>query len=113
LWVVNGAPGYADEFRWFVNDGSAPLGGSFILRLYDPTATAFPNASLPSSLTPGAFAVKDGYFGDQNLQVQSFSAAEASAVPEPANWVMMLGGFGFIGLALRRRRADTRYATPV
>ena len=34
-----------------------------------------------------------------------------SAVPEPASWAMMLGGFGIMGAALRRRRsADLRLA---
>lgn len=28
----------------------------------------------------------------------------AGAVPEPATWAMMLGGFGFIGFAARRRK---------
>lgn len=39
--------------------------------------------------------------------VESPIAPEAgvptSAVPEPASWAMMLGGFGLIGGALRRR----------
>jgi len=30
-------------------------------------------------------------------------APPLSAVPEPASWAMMLGGFAFIGGALRRR----------
>jgi hypothetical protein len=30
------------------------------------------------------------------------------SVPEPASWVMMIGGFGMVGAALRRRKA--RYA---
>lgn len=29
------------------------------------------------------------------------------AVPEPATWAMMLGGFGFMGAAMRRRRRTT------
>ena len=33
---------------------------------------------------------------------------EPSAVPEPATWGMMTLGFGAMGLAMRRRRADTR-----
>lgn len=34
-----------------------------------------------------------------------------SAVPEPASWAMMLGGFGIMGAALRRRRkAELRLA---
>ena len=34
-----------------------------------------------------------------------------AAVPEPATWAMMIGGFGFVGGAMRRRRrADVRFA---
>jgi PEP-CTERM motif len=32
------------------------------------------------------------------------------AVPEPATWAMMIGGFGMIGGALRYRRRRTRVA---
>jgi hypothetical protein len=31
----------------------------------------------------------------------------SSMVPEPANWAMLIGGFGLVGAALRRRRALT------
>ena len=35
----------------------------------------------------------------------------AGAVPEPASWAMMIGGFGMIGAASRRRvRSSTTYA---
>ena len=30
-----------------------------------------------------------------------------SAVPEPATWMMMIGGFGVAGVAVRRRRRET------
>jgi hypothetical protein len=33
-----------------------------------------------------------------------------AAVPESASWAMMLGGFGLLGGALRRRRASIRFA---
>jgi hypothetical protein len=33
--------------------------------------------------------------------------ATISAVPEPATWAMMIGGFGLVGGALRRRKAIT------
>lgn len=32
-------------------------------------------------------------------------AIDTGAVPEPSSWVMLIGGFGLIGAALRRRRA--------
>ncbi len=35
------------------------------------------------------------------------SASAATAVPEPAAWAMMIGGFGAIGVAARRRRRTT------
>jgi hypothetical protein len=30
------------------------------------------------------------------------------AVPEPATWAMMIGGFGMVGAAMRRRKAQVR-----
>lgn len=33
-----------------------------------------------------------------------------AAVPEPATWAMMLGGFGLLGAAVRRRRTTVRVA---
>jgi hypothetical protein len=29
-------------------------------------------------------------------------------VPEPASWVMMIGGFALVGSAMRRRKPDSR-----
>ena len=46
--------------------------------------------------------------GAQSLSVD---ARLGAGVPEPATWAMMIGGFGFIGGALRsRRRATARLA---
>ncbi len=33
----------------------------------------------------------------------------ASLVPEPASWAMMIGGFGMVGAAMRRRGAKIRF----
>ncbi len=40
----------------------------------------------------------DGSYGYAAVQ-----ALDVAAVPEPATWAMMIGGFGFVGVALRRR----------
>jgi hypothetical protein len=32
------------------------------------------------------------------------------SVPEPASWAMMVGGFGLLGAAIRRRRANAVFA---
>lgn len=43
-------------------------------------------------------------FGSGNATTFDFQVAD-SAVPEPATWAMMIGGFGMIGGAMRRRTA--------
>jgi hypothetical protein len=39
-----------------------------------------------------------------------FDASAPSAAPEPASWAMMVGGFGLIGSAMRRRRLRPQMA---
>lgn len=50
--------------------------------------------------------------GDGNDYVGNFRIATlAGAVPEPASWAMMIGGFGLMGGAIRRRaRPSTKFA---
>ena len=74
--------------------------------------------------TTGAFTASTAlYFlrddTDQNREDSSGSAdyikiydtaTATAAVPEPATWAMMLGGFGLIGGAMRRRRTTVRFA---
>jgi hypothetical protein len=37
-------------------------------------------------------------------------AGAVAAVPEPATWAMMIGGFGAIGASMRRRKVAVRFA---
>ena len=55
-------------------------------------------------LTTLLFTISDG---DNNYanNAGGVSFRIAAAVPEPATWAMLIGGFGMIGLAMRRRRA--------
>lgn len=39
--------------------------------------------------------------------IDDVSYSVSNAVPEPASWAMMLGGFGLLGAAARRRRTTT------
>ena len=49
--------------------------------------------------------VEDEFFG----QFYTSASLPTGGVPEPASWALMLGGFGLMGAALRRRRhAPTR-----
>lgn len=47
----------------------------------------------------------DFYFVPPGQAVFSYTVAQATTVPEPATWALMIGGFGAIGGGLRRRRA--------
>ena len=37
-------------------------------------------------------------------------AAQTTPLPEPATWLMMIMGFGFMGYSLRRRSAKVSFA---
>jgi hypothetical protein len=47
----------------------------------------------------------DGYADNLSLVLSKGSAA---AVPEPASWALLVGGFGVVGSAMRRRRTGLR-----
>ncbi len=52
------------------------------------------------------FAV--GYGGDGNYYNDStLLSATVTSVPEPASWALLVGGFGLVGLAARRRTLRT------
>ncbi|MBN8832151.1 MAG: PEP-CTERM sorting domain-containing protein [Sphingomonadales bacterium] len=65
-------------------------------------------------------ATSDGYYkesgkhkktwveGKQDLLFYTFTPA--NAVPEPATWAMMIGGFGLAGAAMRRRKTSVSFA---
>ncbi|WP_138983906.1 PEPxxWA-CTERM sorting domain-containing protein [Sphingomonas elodea] len=53
--------------------------------------------------TPGAVSLTT-----QGSGLTSFSATAFSAVPEPANWAMLIAGFGFAGGMLRTARRTIR-----
>ena len=55
-------------------------------------------------------SVESGAQAGINLVVYAGSLPTASAVPEPASWAMMVGGFGIIGGALRRKKIAVGFA---
>jgi hypothetical protein len=72
------------------------------------------DAYLPGQLiaigsTGGAICQGDASICDANFRVSGVTPP-AAAVPEPATWAMMIGGFGLVGGALRRRRTGTVFA---
>ena len=87
---------------YYFTDGPTFLNGSGVhfdagafrdIRFYAPSAT------------PGTYLVSGN--GTILANVNATSSA-AAAVPEPATWAMMIGGFGAVGFAMRRRAGFTR-----
>ena len=48
--------------------------------------------------------LSSGYSSTPNPNVNFAVFTPSAAVPEPASWAMMIGGFGIVGGSLRRRR---------
>ena len=51
---------------------------------------------------------REGYWGP-NVFFGS-AGGFTGGVPEPASWAMMLGGFGLVGSAMRRRKTAVTFA---
>ena len=76
-------------------------------------------AATTSSPLEGIYITYDHYAGgdlispqggerpDFDLSFRVIGGKGTSAAPEPVSWAMMLGGFGLVGGAMRRRRAGT------
>ena len=94
--------------------GANPL-ADFHFQLYDPlsmsiigdvllnNANGF-TGSFSQQLSAGRYRI--GLFTDSPFD-PAFTigfASPVAGVPEPANWIMMIAGFGLVGFAARRRR---------
>jgi hypothetical protein len=55
------------------------------------------NIGIVGNYTPEAYFFNNGEIADRAF----------GAVPEPASWAMMIGGFGVIGASIRRRKIAT------
>jgi hypothetical protein len=78
---------YTDEIGELLYFGTNPTGGSYYPELHSDQT------------------LEDAFNFDTGMQ---FSAA--AGVPEPASWAMMVGGFGLLGSAMRRRRPNVHFA---
>ncbi len=82
----------------FSNAAITANGINWAMQTFRFTATGATTRVAFTNNTPGS----DNYAG--------LDAVSLLAVPEPAQWALMLGGFGLMGGAMRRRRSNIVYA---
>ncbi|MBM6578280.1 PEP-CTERM sorting domain-containing protein [Microvirga sp. SRT01] len=86
--------------------GSSVDGPGFFLASYD-TANSFDDGVYSvNSVFDGA--ATSGIANTAATITQFTGTALAGAVPEPDTWALMIGGFGVVGGAMRRRRVSTK-----
>jgi hypothetical protein len=89
--------------------------------LFDQTAASSWNPSFVAAnggTTAGAEAAFAAALADGRAYLNVHSSmnpggeirANLTVIPEPASWVLLIGGFGLAGTALRRRRTAVRFA---
>jgi hypothetical protein len=91
------------------NHFAASFGGTTLLDLVD--ADSFPFQLYSYSVTATGANTTISFSSYNSVIFFSLDdvsvVASAAGVPEPANWALMIAGFGLAGAAVRRRR-DTR-----
>lgn len=100
---------YAGFFR--VADNTSPNGvnvfaGSFSSALVGPFGTSVHFDEIASLAAGDTIDFRVNRAGDYYFDSTGL-AATVTAVPEPAAWALMIGGFGMTGAMLRRRRTAT------
>lgn len=91
-----------------------PGNGDLLLEITHPTATSGSNATYIGAYSSALQSVSrvysfsptgDGYDPTgQNVGLMTWFTI-AGGVPEPANWALLIAGFGLVGAMQRRRRA--------
>lgn len=110
IWATSlGSRGEIPSLRVVAN-GATLLGPTDLPYTTGVTLTTWNNyiatwsSGAATSVSLQFFSNNLGYsFNDFALDDVSF-AAVASAVPEPATWIMLICGFGLVGASLRRRK---------
>ena len=99
-YFANVGAGYStSSFNGFRIDFDRAITSVSFLGGKTPTGFSFSGNSVFLNVSGQTYAASD------------FTSLSITAVPEPAQWAMMIGGFGLVGAATRRRtRASVSFA---
>ena len=67
------------------------------------SADGLPLDSSTANIPASGLVLHPGQKGEDSFDATGFSLV-ATQVPEPATWLLMIGGLSLIGVAMRRRR---------
>ncbi len=94
--------GLASQRIFTVNNTLNANNGSLLFWGITDTAQTFTSVSFAQS--------GSDRFGFDDLTVGDVAQVTGGAVPEPATWAMMIGGFGMVSGSMRRRRRKSTVA---
>jgi hypothetical protein len=101
--IANGSYFQGTSVQW--GDGTLHGNGAlWDIKSFDISALVAANNSLSQNHVNDALGLIVAQF---NLPA---GAAPTQAVPEPASWALMIGGFALIGASMRKRSAVIRFA---
>jgi hypothetical protein len=99
-----GAPSTVYGFDVTVGTGQ----GSYVVSTKALPTMAFFGATSTTAFTSITLTGGNNFTNFDNL---TLATAVGGAVPEPATWAMMIGGFGLVGGAMRRRAGSSKALT--
>lgn len=102
--TYGGSP-YTDVLSFYTasaTGGMSDIHGQGLFDLYGPTVFSGPTSA--PTFAPGSFTLNFATGAPEGI----LTISSVSGVPEPLTWMMMLLGFGAIGVVVRRRKSTHR-----
>lgn len=109
-WVTGSAAVSLQAYRWDEeSEADVALTPVWLSASSTSTYLSFGTLENPQAISKVIFSSEESFtIDDLTLGIDGL----APGIPEPASWAMMLGGFGLVGGAMRRRRTGAHAVCP-